>query len=104
MHHARRTDRDTLLAFYDFPAQHWHHIRTINPIESMFATVKLRTVKTRGWLSKKTGLAMVFKLAIAAQDKWLRLRGSSYVADVVRGITSKDGIKQNKKQELECAA
>lgn len=97
-------DRDTLLAFYDFPAQHWHHIRTTNPIESMFATVKLRTAKTRGCLSKKTGLAMVFKLAMAAQDKWPRLRGSSYVADVVRGISFKDGIKQNKKQELECAA
>ena len=97
-------DRDTLLAFYDFPAQHWHHIRTTNPIESMFATVKLRTAKTRGCLSKKTGLAMVFKLAMAAQEKWPRLRGSNYVADVVRGIIFKDGIKQNQQQELECAA
>ncbi len=97
-------DRDTLLAFYDFPAQHWHHIRTTNPIESMFATVKLRTAKTRGCLSKKTGLAMVFKLAMAAQEKWPRLRGSNYVADIVCGIKFKDGIKQNQQQELECAA
>ena len=97
-------DRDTLLAFYDFPTQHWHYIHTTNPIESMFATVKLRTAKTRGCLSKKTGLAMVFKLAMAAQERWPRLRGSSYVADIVRGIKFKDGVKQNKQQELECAA
>jgi len=97
-------DRNVLLAFYDFPAQHWHHIRTTNPIESMFATVKLRTAKTRGCLSKKTGLAMVFKLAMVAQEKWPRLRGSNYVADIVRGITFKDGVKQNQQQKLECAA
>ena len=97
-------DREALLAFYDFPAQHWHHIRTTNPIESMFATVKLRTAKTRGCLSKKTGVAMVFKLAMSAQEKWPRLRGSNYVADIVRGIPFKDGIKQNQTQKLVCAA
>ncbi|MDF1654487.1 MAG: transposase, partial [Coxiellaceae bacterium] len=97
-------DRDVLLTYYDFPAEHWHHLRTTNPIESMFATVKLRTAKTRGCLSQKTGLAMVYKLAMVAQTKWPRLRGSKYVADIIRGIKFKDGIKQIQHEELECAA
>ncbi len=96
-------DRDALLCFYDFPAQHWHHIRTSNPIESMFATIKLRTAKTRGCLSRKTGLAMVFKLAMAAETKWPKLRGSALVADVIRGVKFKDGEKKNQ-ENLVCAA
>lgn len=96
-------DRDTLLSFYDFPSKHWHHLRTTNPIESMFATVKLRTAKTRGCLSQKTGLAMVYKLAIVAESKWPRLRGSAFVADVVKGVKFKDGEKIDE-QNLECAA
>lgn len=86
-------DRDTLLAFYDFPAQHRYHIRTTNSIEFMFATVKLRAAKTRGCLSKKMGLAMIFKLAMAAQEKWLRLRGSNYVAECML-LLMKDGYTE----------
>jgi putative transposase len=71
---AKRTkDRDVLLAFYDFPAEHWKHIRTTNPIESTFATVRHRTGKTEGCLSRKTGLAMAFKLMMSAQTKWRKL-------------------------------
>lgn len=87
-------DRDTLLAFYDFPASHWSHIRTTNPVESVFATVKLRTAKTKGCLSLVTAEAMTFKLIIAAQSKWIRLRGSNHMAEIIRGINFKDGIKQ----------
>jgi putative transposase len=87
-------DRDALLAFYDFPAEHWHHLRTTNPIESTFATVRLRTGKTRGCLSRKTGLTMVFKLMLSAQKRWTRLRGNNRVAEVIRGVNFKDGIAQ----------
>lgn len=93
-----RKDRESLLAFYDFPAQHWHHIRTTNPIESTFATIKLRTHRTKGCLSRETGLAMLYKLAMSAQDRWPRLRGSKLTADVLNGVSFKNGIK------LTCAA
>lgn len=88
-------DRDVLLTFYDFPAEHWHHLRTTNPIESTFATVRLRTGKTRGCLSRKTGLTMVFKLVQSAQNSWLRLRGHNRVAEIIRGVNFKDGIAQD---------
>ena len=68
-------DRDTLLAFYDFPAEHWKHLRTTNPIESTFATVRHRTIRSKGCLSNRTALAMVFKLLEAAQKSWRRLDG-----------------------------
>jgi putative transposase len=68
-------DRDVLLAFYDFPAEHWKHIRTTNPIESTFATVRHRTGKSKGCLSRKTGLATAFKLMMSAQTKWRKLDG-----------------------------
>ena len=93
-----RKDRESLLAFYDFPAQHWHHIRTTNPIESTFATIKLRTHRTKGCLSRETGLAMLYKLAMSAQDRWPRLRGSKLTADVLNSASFKNGIK------LTCAA
>ena len=93
-----RKDRESLLAFYDFPAQHWHHIRTTNPIESTFATIKLRTHRTKGCLSRETGLAMLYKLAMSAQDRWPRLRGAKLTADVLNGVSFKNGIK------LTCAA
>ena len=67
-------DRDVLLTFYDFPAEHWKHIRTTNPIESVFATVRNRTRKTKGCLSRKTALTMVFKLMTSAKKKWRKLR------------------------------
>ena len=73
-------DRDALLAFYDFPAEHWKHLRTTNPIESTFATVRHRTVRTKGCLSNRTALAMIFKLAEAAQKSWRRLDGRNQVA------------------------
>jgi transposase-like protein len=86
-------DRDALLAFYDFPAEHWKHLRTTNPIESTFATVRLRTVKTKGCLSRKTALIMVFKLCQSAQKKWRRLDGSHQLAEIIRGVKFKDGEK-----------
>ena len=90
-------DRDRLLTFYDFPAEHWKHIRTTNPIESTFATVRQRTVKTKGCLSRKTALAMVFKLILSAKAKWRKLDGSSQLAEVIKGVEFKDGIKQIKR-------
>ena len=79
-------DRESLLAFYDFPAEHWKHVRTSNPIESTFATVRLRTTKTRGCLSRQTALAMVFKLAKSAERHWRRLDGSERLAQVIEGV------------------
>jgi transposase-like protein len=87
-------DRDVLLAFYDFPAEHWKHIRTSNPIESTFATVRHRTSKTKGCLSRKTGLAMAFRLMMSAQAKWRKLDGASRLPEIVQGVEFKDGIKQ----------
>jgi transposase-like protein len=84
-------DKDQMLAFYDFPAVHWQHIRTSNPIESTFATVRLRTAKTRGCGSRQTILSMVYKLGQSAQKKWRKLRGFKLLADVIRGVQFKDG-------------
>ena len=89
-------DRDRLLTFYDFPAEHWKHVRSTNPIESTFATVRLRTAKTKGCLSRKTALAMVFKVLLSARRKWRRLDRSDHLAEVIQGVTFKDGIKQSK--------
>lgn len=87
-------DRGVLLAFYDFPAEHWKHIRTSNPIESTFATVRHRTSQTKGCLSRKTGLAMAFRLMMSAQAKWRKLDGASRMPEIVQGVEFKDGIKQ----------
>jgi putative transposase len=84
-------DRQALLAFYDFPAEHWKHIRTSNPIESTFATVRLRTDRTKGCLSRQTALAMVFKLAKSAERHWRRLDGSQRLAQVIQGVRFRDG-------------
>jgi len=86
-------DREALLAFYDFPAEHWIHLRTTNPIESTFATVRLRTGKTRGCLSRKTGIAMVFKLTQSAQKRWRKLNGENRAAEVIQGVNFKDGME-----------
>jgi transposase-like protein len=80
-----------MLAFYDFPAPHWQHIRTSNPIESTFATVRLRTKKTRGCVARHTILAMVWKLGQSAQKKWRKLRGFKLLGEVIRGVQFKDG-------------
>jgi len=84
-------DRDMLLTFYDFPAEHWKHVRTTNPIESTFATVRLRTDKTKGCLSRQTALAMVYKLAKSAERSWRRLDGSERLAQVIQGVRFRDG-------------
>ena len=87
-------DRDVLLTFYDFPAQHWQHIRTTNPIESTFGTVRLRTAKTRGCVSRAGMLAMVFKLTKTAEQKWRLLKGHTLLAQVVQGVKFKDGLQE----------
>jgi len=84
-------DREALLVFYDSPAEHWKHVRTTNPIESTFATVRLRTTKTKGCLSRKTALAMVFKLAKSAERHWRQLDGSDRLAQVIEGVRFRDG-------------
>ncbi len=87
-------DRDVLLTFYDFPAEHWTHIRTTNPIESTFATVRLRTRKTKGAGSRVASLTMVFKLTLTAQKRWRALNGSHLIADVIRGVNFVDGVRK----------
>jgi len=87
-------DRDVLLTFYDFPAEHWIHLRTTNPIESTFATVRLRHRKTKGNGSRKACLAMVFKLAESAQKRWRRLNKHELIQDVIAGVTFTDGEKK----------
>jgi transposase-like protein len=86
-------DRDQLLAFFDFPAEHWDHIRTSNPIESVFATVRHRTVRTKGSLSKTTAKLMVFKLIMTAAKTWRRLKGDKLLPKVVEGVTFFDGVE-----------
>ena len=83
-----------MLTFYDFPAEHWKHIRTTNPIESIFSTVRNRTRKTRGCLNRKTALSMVFRLMMSAKKKWRRISGPNRLPEVIQGIAFKDGIKQ----------
>ena len=87
-------DRAVLLSFYGFPAEHWKHIRTTNPIESTFATVRHRTGKTKGCLSRRTGLAMAFKLMMSAQAKWRKLDGANRMPEIIEGVEFRDGIKQ----------
>jgi len=87
-------DRDVLLTFYDFPAEHWKHIRTTNPIESVFATIRNRTRKTKGCLNRKTALAMVFRLMMSAKKKWRKISGPNRLPEVIQGVEFKDGIKQ----------
>jgi putative transposase len=87
-------DRAELLAFYDFPAEHWQHLRTSNPIESTFATVRLRTYRTKGPGSRVAGLAMAFKLAEKAQSTWRKLNGSEKLQDLIDGIAYVDGERK----------
>ena len=91
--HCLQKDRDKMLTFYDFPAEHWAHIRTSNPIESMFATVRLRTARTKNCGSRLTTLAMAFKLMHTAQKRMHRLRGYQLLADVIDGVKFIDGIR-----------
>ena len=91
-------DQGSLLSFYDFPAEHWHHIRTSNPIESTFASVRLRTAKTRGCVSRTSILSMVFKLVISAEQRWLKLRGAELISEVIQGIQFKNGVRAQPKK------
>src|ERR1700726_2230504 len=97
-------DRDALLAFYDFPAEHWKHLRTTNPIESSFATVRHRTVRSKGCLSNKTALAMIFKLAEAAEKNWRRLDGHNQLPKIILGVKFTDGIEVVKPKAQAAAA
>jgi transposase-like protein len=89
-------DRDVLLSFYDFPAEHWRHIRTTNPIESTFATVRLRTAKVRGCFSAMTVITMAFKLCQCAEKRWIRLHRPERLAEVIRGVKFVNGIEENR--------
>ena len=94
--HCLAKDRDALLAFYDFPAEHWIHLRTTNPIESTFATVRLRHRRTKGNANRQACLAMVFKLVCVAQKKWRRLNGHERIAKLLQGYSFVDGVMQEK--------
>ncbi len=89
-----RKDREVLLTFYDFPAEHWLHIRTTNPIESVFSTVRLRHRKTKGNGSRRACLAMVYKLMESASKKWRALNGSTLLPEVIKGTAFVDGVRQ----------
>jgi putative transposase len=86
-------DRDTLLTFCDFPAEHWDHLRTSNPIESVFATVRHRTVRTKAALSQDTARLMVFKLVMTAARTWRRLKGENQLPKAIQGVTFRDGVE-----------
>jgi transposase-like protein len=88
-------DREVLLTFYRFPAEHWKHLRTTNPIESTFATVRLRTNKTKGCGSRIACLTMVFKLMQCAQKRWQLLNGANRIPDVIAGVPFIDGVVQS---------
>ena len=86
-------DRDAMLTFFDFPAEHWTHLRTSNPIESVFSTVRHRTVRTKGALSQDTARLMVFKLVTAAAKNWRRLKGQNQLPKIIGGVKFQDGIE-----------
>jgi transposase-like protein len=96
-------DTETLLAFYDFPAEHWDHLRTSNPIESVFATVRHRTVRTKGALSQKTAKLMIFTLVRAASKKWRKLNGANQLPSVIEGVTFTDGIARREAAQTRAA-
>jgi len=96
-------DREALLTFYASPAEHWTHVRTTNPIESTFATVRLRTAKTKGCLSRRTALTMVFKLVNAAERHWRQLNGADRLAQVIEGVRFRDGEPVQETEEQAAA-
>lgn len=93
-------DRDELLSFFDFPAQHWQSIRTSNPIESAFATIRHRTKRTKGSLSRDGMLHMMFKLGQCAEKNWRKLRGFTFLADVIEGVDFINDIKPSNQQKV----
>lgn len=100
------TDRDALLAFYDFPAEHWIHLRTTNPIESTFATVRHRTTRTKNCVSRSTFLGLAFKLVQEAEKSWRRIRGHERIAELMGGVLFKDGepVKEEEQEQQRLAA
>lgn len=92
-------DKEALLAFYDFPAEHWGHIRTSNPIESSFATIRHRTRRTKGAVSRKTLLGLIYKLAMCAEKSFRRLNGFEQLAEVIRGVKFVDGVRAVMEQQ-----
>ena len=86
-------DQDALLTFYDFPAEHWDHVRTSNPIESVFASVRHRTVRTKGALSQDTARLTAFKLVMAAARTWRQLKGENQLPKVLQGVTFRNGVE-----------
>ena len=103
-------DRTALLAFYDFPAEHWIHIRTTNPIESSFATIRHRTTRTKNCVSRNTLMGLVFQLALTAEKSWRKLGGFKLLPDVVQGLRFEDGLRvidqpsEAEKEEQQIAA
>ena len=95
---------DALLVFYDFPAEHWKHLRTTNVIESSFATIRHRTVRSKGYLSNKTALAMIFKLGEAAEQSWRRLNGHNQLPKIILGVKFADGVEVVRTQAQAAAA
>lgn len=89
-------DHEHLLTFYDFPAEHWRHIRTTNPIESTFATVRLRTDKVRGCFSSQTIITMAFKLCKCAEKRWIKLHHPKRLGEVIRGVKFVNGLEENR--------
>ena len=98
-----KKDREEMLAFYDFPAEHWIHIRTTNPIESAFSTVRLRTKKSRNCGSRETTLSMVFKLMESAEKRWNKIQGFKLVTLVINNVEFKDGIQQTESSDRKAA-
>jgi transposase-like protein len=97
-------DREELLAFYDFPADHWPPSRTSNPIESTFSTIRLRTKKTRACVSRSTILTMVYKLGLSAEKGWRKLRGFRRLVDVINGVKFIDSIDEKTVERQRYAA
>ena len=93
-------DQEELLAFYDFPAKQWQSLRTSNPIESTFGTIRHRTKRSRGCLSRDGMLHMIFKLGQCAEKNWRKLRGFKYLAEVIKGVPFKDGIEVKKSDQI----
>lgn len=98
-----KKDKEELLAFYEFPAEHWIHIRTTNPIESAFATVRLRTKKSKNCGSRETTLAMVYKLMQSAEKRWIKIRGFGLLTLVVNNVKFKDGLQVSEQSDRDAA-
>ena len=92
--HCLVKDQDQLLRFYDFPAEHWIHIRTTNAIESSFSTLRHRTKRVKGAFSKSSAMSMMFQLALEAEKSWRRIKGAERLAEIIRGVRFTDGVAE----------